>query len=552
VAVGDLIGGLRCVAAVDSPLRVVSPPIALRDAFGQYLSSTSIRCSFATRAICDSLHCWGLRCNRGVFLFAAGVISRILTTAPPKPSAQSALLLDAMASSDQHHEDQLRSIMDSLDLLFQRVSDVNTAQQQFKAQLDLNSQAIHQCTTEQQFLSKQVTATGQAVSELQLAHSEVSDDEVEHNPFHSQSTPPFRHFHQHQSGRTPHSYGGIHQPGRSPLPRGALPNLSFPKFDGTHPKIWKEKCLDYFHIFDIHESMWVTAASLHFEDKAAKWLQVYRKQHGITLWPQFVTAVEQQFGSHEFRDALTELTELSQTGSVEEYTAQFESLQFDVAMHNTAYDELFFVNHFTRGLKPEIRDAVQSQVPDTMHRAIMLARIHQRVLDRTKAKFRKLSSGKSSSVSSFPKSESRPSSSSTLWRERQIRDYRKAHGLCFHCGEKFDPTHVASCPKRGSAQVHAVALNDLDQPLSEDILNQLAVEDSLTEDFGQLSLNAISRTDDTECLRLCVLVHNKVLLLLVDSGSSHSFLNSSVLNLLGIPTLPTRPQQSKKKIQSGL
>lgn len=94
--------------------------------------------------------------------------------------------------------------------------------------------------------------------------------------------------------------------------------------------------------------------------------------------------------------------------------------------------------------------------------------------------------------------------------------------------------------------MHAVALNDLDQPLSEDILNQLAVEDSLTEDFGQLSLNAISRTDDdTECLRLCVLVHNKVLLLLVDSGSSHSFLNSSVLNLLGIPTLPTRPQHVK-------
>jgi hypothetical protein len=36
----------------------------------------------------------------------------------------------------------------------------------------------------------------------------------------------------------------------------------------------------------------------------------------------------------------------------------------------------------------------------------------------------------------------------------------------------------------------------LDQPLSDDILNQLAIEDALAEDFYQLSLYAITAADN--------------------------------------------------------
>jgi len=30
-----------------------------------------------------------------------------------------------------------------------------------------------------------------------------------------------------------------------------LPRLDFPKFDGSHPKIWKEKCEKYFSMFNV-------------------------------------------------------------------------------------------------------------------------------------------------------------------------------------------------------------------------------------------------------------------------------------------------------------
>jgi hypothetical protein len=57
--------------------------------------------------------------------------------------------------------------------------------------------------------------------------------------------------------------------------------LSFPKFDGENPRIWIDTCLDYFKIFNILECLWTTATSMHMEENAAKWLQVYKLKKGL-------------------------------------------------------------------------------------------------------------------------------------------------------------------------------------------------------------------------------------------------------------------------------
>ena len=64
------------------------------------------------------------------------------------------------------------------------------------------------------------------------------------------------------------------------------------------------------------------------------------------------------------------------------------------------------------------------------------------MLDRGKVKAQRTSfSGKSQQYGG--KSELRQQSfSSPLWKERQARDYRKAHGLCFYCAEKFEHGHA--------------------------------------------------------------------------------------------------------------
>jgi len=73
-------------------------------------------------------------------------------------------------------------------------------------------------------------------------------------------------------------------------------------------------------------------ASLHFDDPASQWLQVYKKKHKNASWIEFALAVEQKFGKDGYRTAVTDLLELRQTGSVEEYYSAFQSLQFQVCI----------------------------------------------------------------------------------------------------------------------------------------------------------------------------------------------------------------------------
>jgi len=133
----------------------------------------------------------------------------------------------------------------------------------------------------------------------------------------------------------------------------------------------------------------------------------------------------------------------------------------------------------------------------------------------------------------------------TLWRDRQLRDYRKANNLCFHCGDKFEPSHLEVYTKKNKPQLHALALNDLDREINEEALNEMAIEDLITEDFCQLSLNAISGAEATDSIKLKATVKNKTMLILVDTRSSHNFVSSQFANLIKLTISPIPVQKVK-------
>ncbi|WVZ49037.1 LOW QUALITY PROTEIN: hypothetical protein U9M48_000419 [Paspalum notatum var. saurae] len=108
---------------------------------------------------------------------------------------------------------------------------------------------------------------------------------------------------------------------------------------------------------------------------------------------------------------------------------------------------------------------------------------------------------------------------------------------------KYEPGHLEVCPKKTKTQLNALAFNDLDRELTEEVLNQLAVEDTLAEEFCQLSLNALSSMDHTGCIKLRALVKSTVMLLLLDSGSSHSFVSSDFVQQVGLSTVTIPPRK---------
>jgi hypothetical protein len=140
---------------------------------------------------------------------------------------------------------------------------------------------------------------------------------------------------------------------------------------------------------------------------------------------------------------------------------------------------------------------------------------------------------------------------SDLWKDRQLHDYRQANHLCFRCGEKFDPQH--QCAKK--AELHVLSTTDHQAEISEEVLEllelqdlanaQLELQDLANAQELSLSINALagSQSDNTICIR--ALVQNQVMLLLVDSGSSNTFVNANLVNRLNCTMVEIPPVSVK-------
>jgi hypothetical protein len=85
----------------------------------------------------------------------------------------------------------------------------------------------------------------------------------------------------------------------------------------------------------------------------------------------------------------------------------------------------------------------------------------------------------------------------------------------------------------------------LDREISEDALNEMAIEDLITEDLCKLSLNALSGAEAMDSIKLKATVKNKTMLILVDTGSSHSFISSQFVQLTKLTTSPIKAQKVK-------
>lgn len=161
---------------------------------------------------------------------------------------------------------------------------------------------------------------------------------------------------------------------------------------------------------------------------------------------------------------------------------------------------MFFATQYVRGLREDIRAVVEPQVPTTVERAVVIARIQQKVVERQKLK---LPNRNPMPKAAPAKGDTKPAIQyGNLWRDKQLRNYRKANNLCYQCGEKYEPGHAEVCAKRNKPHMNALALNELDRELNDDVLNEIAIDEVLTENFCQLSLNAISGTEVGDSIQL--------------------------------------------------
>lgn len=110
-----------------------------------------------------------------------------------------------------------------------------------------------------------------------------------------------------------------------------------------------------------------------------------------------------------------------------------------------------------------------------------------------------------------------------------LKAHIKAKGLCFKCGEKWNPQH------KYSSTVSLNAIEEVWEMLSENLSKPLLSfkeEVDSDDELMALSLQAIKGTEGVKTIRLRGFVADQEVFMLVDSSSSHSFMNQHLATVV--------------------
>lgn len=164
---------------------------------------------------------------------------------------------------------------------------------------------------------------------------------------------------------------------------------------------------------------------------------------------------------------------MKQQHGVEEYSQAFNDIRYAATLHNPELDETLFVTHYVRGLKSEIQSQVMARTPKTVDKAMRLAQLYQEIAEKNRMRSQKGVMGIKTQAIGSRSGILNPE----LNKERQLRDYRRANGLCYICGDKFEPGHQAKCPKRVVTQIHQLTVEDMSTVLTDEVLLKLEQEE---------------------------------------------------------------------------
>lgn len=105
---------------------------------------------------------------------------------------------------------------------------------------------------------------------------------------------------------------------------------------------------------------------------------------------------------------------------------------------------------------------------------------------------------------------------------------RRDQGLCYHCDDKWSPGH--RCKPRLHLFIADNEPDDLEPPVSPPPAPSV---------ISQISLNAMEGTFAPHTFRLLGSIHHQQLVILVDGGTTHNFIQTRMARFLALPSSPT-------------
>jgi len=124
---------------------------------------------------------------------------------------------------------------------------------------------------------------------------------------------------------------------------------------------------------------------------------------------------------------------------------------------------------------------------------------------------------------------------------------RHRKGLCYSCNAKWSRGHVCEGGPKLFLLEEMEEVEDVD-PASL-VVEELVSNANNTETDPEISLNAITGTPTPKTMRLIGVLKNQQVIILIDSGSTHNFLDSKLAALLGL--MPKNEEVIRVKVANG-
>jgi len=230
-----------------------------------------------------------------------------------------------------------------------------------------------------------------------------------------------------------------------------------------------------------------------------------------------------------------------------QYVNQFEKLEGMIEQVSPTH----LLQKFLGGLKEEIKFDVIAANPQNFDAAVSLAKTFEtKWLSANKyAKQNFLKNNiKNSSGHNQESTSSKPTKIKTLTPE-EILDKKKKN-LCFGCNEKYHYGHKCKTKQIYTLEGIVELDNDSDSDDIPDNFNtnhlQLAAEDNDTNPGHTLlsiSINSLLGIPTLHTIIVKGSINNKNVILLIDSGSTHSFIDSKLVQKLKLQTAQTKPYE---------
>ncbi|XP_021718566.1 uncharacterized protein LOC110686257 [Chenopodium quinoa] len=261
---------------------------------------------------------------------------------------------------------------------------------------------------------------------------------------------------------------------------GMNPKLELPKFNGVNPRIWVKKCCKYFNLCKIADDQKVDLASLNMTDKAEHW-------------------------GNSALDVVEQFNRLQQLGSIEGYIDEFEKLRSVMLMNNHILPDAYILESFVGGLKPAVKPFVKAFKPATIAQAVDFARLQEESLTLTQFPH------KNKNYKHIP---------------ADVRQEKIAKGLCYYCDQPYTRENQCQFKK---PQLFTVEIpGSIDSESDEDLGS---FPNSIDE--PQISMHALAGNQSFQTMRVIGRIQGKDLHILIDSGSTHNFVDASVASKLG-------------------